>query len=99
MTATSGSTPEFSWTPGCGITRLTVQHVSATVEPDPWMWTISVPERTPVGPKIVYGQAPRGATVAVGPKPLVHGEVYRVTAEVVVGGDVVSASGWTQFSG
>jgi hypothetical protein len=88
----------ISWIPNCGITHLTVRHESATVEPDPWMWSFTVPENAPVGPALVYGKAPQHATVFVEPKPLTPGEVYSVTVSYVVGGDVVAATGTTSFT-
>ena len=98
VTVAGSATPEISWLPHCGITDLTVRHESATVEPDPWVWSFSAPERAPVGPKIIYGKAPERATVYVAPKALTPGEIYRVTVEYRVGGDVVSASGTTSFT-
>ncbi|NUO63491.1 MAG: hypothetical protein HOQ11_05350 [Gemmatimonadaceae bacterium] len=92
------TTPEFSWIPACGITNLTVRHESATLEPDPWMWSFSVPESAPVGPALAYGKAPGHATVYLAPKSLIAGEVYRVTVTYVVGGDVVSATGTKTFT-
>lgn len=87
--------PEIAWTPACGITNLAVRRAGAPSTEAP-LWAFSVPENERVGPKIVYGTAPRGANVW-GPQPLVVGESYIVTVEYLLGGDAVSATGSAQF--
>ena len=89
--------PEISWTPGCGMTNVVVSRDAATSTEAP-LWAFSVPENIRFGPKIVYGTAPRGATVWAGPQSLIVGGRYRVTVEYVVGGDAVAASGTTTFT-
>jgi hypothetical protein len=51
-----------------------------------------------MGPRVIYGLTPRGATADHAAQPLVHGVTYRVTVQYVVGGDAVAASGTEVFS-
>lgn len=99
ITVQTKSTPVFSWSPACGISDFWVVTVpsspGATEEP---MWTFSVPEHTPVGPAIRYGETPVGMTFWTPPRALVRGTAYRVRVMKTVGGDVVVAGGEKEFS-
>jgi|GEM_PF-1723259 len=91
--------PMFSWSPACGISSLSV----VTVPPAPGvseesMWAFSVPEQRPIGPGVLYGAVPAGATVWTQPRPLVVGASYRVRVMQTTGGDVVDGSGETVFT-
>jgi hypothetical protein len=89
----------FVWSPHCGITSLTVTALPATSEgAERPVWGFQVPEQTPLGPGVPYGEAPDRAHVWAGPEPLVIGARYRVAVAYVVGGDVVTASGQLTFT-
>ncbi len=88
----------FDWSPRCGISTLTVTTVPATPgEAEQLVWAFNVPEQSPVGPAVAYGEAPSRANVWAGPEPLVIGKRYRVTVRYIVGGDGVAASGELTF--
>ena len=94
----AGSMPmQFSWLPACGISGLTVTTVEASPidERVVWGWTVS--EQFPVGPRIIYGFSPDGATVWAEPEQLEIGPQYRVEVRYTIGGDVVVASGSRTF--
>ena len=88
----------FEWSPRCGISSLTVTALPATPEgAERIVWAFQVPERTPLGPPVTYGEAPSRATVWTEPEPLVNGVRYRVAVAYLVGGDVATASGELTF--
>jgi hypothetical protein len=89
----------FDWSPRCGISSLTVTALPATPEgAERIVWAFEVPERTPLGPTVTYGEAPSRANVWAGPELLVNGVRYRVAVAYLVGGDVVTASGELTFT-
>src|SRR5689334_13388045 len=62
-----GATPTFSWSPKCGISELLVFKEPAPFTAGEYeflVWRFTVPELTPIGPGVRYGNAPRGATVS-----------------------------------
>ena len=88
----------FTWSPRCGISDLSVAAVPSTPGgADELVWGFRVPERSPLGPLVRYGDSPDRATVWSGPQPLVYGRRYRVSVAYIVGGDVSIASGTTTF--
>lgn len=99
MQVSYAPTLRFSWSPACGMSSLSVTEVR-----DPLssfmnvVWAFNVPENAPVGPGILYGSAPRNATVWAGPQALEVGTQYEVTVLYTVGGDVVSARGSAVFT-
>lgn len=94
-----GANPVFSWSPGCGISSLSVVTVPSTSGvSEEAVWGFTVPERTPIGPTIRYGIAPAGATVSTQPRALVAGATYRVLVMQTVGGDGVVGSGEGLFT-
>jgi hypothetical protein len=86
----------FSWNPACGISELVVSTESALPEVAS-VWGFSVSEQNPVGPDVVFGVKPRGATEWTSPDPLEVGRVYRVTVRYTVGRDAVVAQGQRAF--
>jgi hypothetical protein len=89
----------FVWSPHCGISSLTVTALPAIPEgAERPVWGFHVPEQTPLGPGVTYGEAPTRAQVWVGPEPLAVGGRYRVAVAYLVGGDVVTASGQLTFT-
>lgn len=90
--------PTFTWSPRCGITDLSVTVLSPVPEETgEVVWAFSVPELSPLGPWVRYGDAPDRATVRSGPQPLVRGRTYQVWVSYIVGGDVSVASATTTF--
>lgn len=95
----TGAGPIFSWSPACGISSLSVVTVpSAQGVSEEFMWAFSVPEQGPIGPGVLYGAVPAGATVWTQPRVLVVGVTYRVRVMYTTGGDVVDGSGETVFT-
>jgi len=62
------------------------------------VWSFTVSEQSPVGPGVVYGKSPRGATVWAGPESLAVSKMYHVAVTYTVGGDVAVASGGATFT-
>jgi hypothetical protein len=87
----------FHWLPACGISALTVSTVEASSVDQRAVWGWTVSEQYPVGPDIVYGFSPDGATVWAEPEQLEVGREYRVNIVYTVGGDVMVASGTRTF--
>ena len=90
--------PRVSWSPACGISELTVSTVPGPGAAPVLVWSINAPEQSPIGPGIVYGQTPRGATALRDATPLVHGVTYRVSVGFTVGGDALAGSGQNTFT-
>src|SRR5437868_13578658 len=88
----------FEWTSECGVSSLQVMTVPGPGASPVLVWSLSAAETAPMGPRVIYGVTPRGATADHAAQPLVHGVTYRVTVQYVVGGDVVSGSGSEVFS-
>lgn len=95
----SGAQPTFDWSPRCGISALTITGVATTPGgPEEPVWGFQVPEQSPLGPTVAYGDAPSRADVWAGPEVLAIGARYRVVIRYTVGGDVVTASGEATFT-
>jgi len=100
LSVVSGTQPSFAWSPGCGITMLTVE----ALRDDPALagrvvWTFTMPQQTPAGPRIVYGRPPSGAVHSTQSEPLVVGQRYRVRVMYVPDGrDAALASGEVSFT-
>jgi hypothetical protein len=94
-----GANPVFSWSPRCGVSTLSVSTVpSAPGAVEETMWGFSVPEQTPLGPRIPYGIAPSRATIWIQPRALQTGSKYRVSVWYTVGGDVLTGGGERVFT-
>jgi hypothetical protein len=89
--------PVFGWSPGCGISRLSVETVPAAGGAGILVWQFTAPENAQVGPAILYGKTPRGAMETRTALQLSTGVTYRVTVVSTVGGDGVSGSGTITF--
>lgn len=92
VTVGTGTTPTISWTPRCLVTRISVyQPLSAANE----RWRVL--STAGIAPDVRYGTTPRGATLVVGPDPLVAGTEAAV--ELLVqddfSGQVVGGTGFT----
>jgi hypothetical protein len=87
----------FAWTPACGVSTLLVTTESALPEGSV-AWGISVSEQEPIGPDVVYGVKPRGATEWKAAVELEPGREYRVIVRHTVGGDVIVAQGQRDFT-
>lgn len=92
------SVVRFGWSPPCGISTFTVSTVPAPGASAVQVWSLTAPEQAPMGPSIIYGVTPRGATAGRAAVPLVHGLTYRVSVNYVVGGDAIAASGQQVFT-
>ena len=90
-------TPQFDWSPRCGITNLTVIVLPVGIGDPAVMWDISAPENSQIAPPVTYGHVPRGATGGFGPEPLQAGSTYRVSILSIVGGDVIDAQAEKTF--
>ena len=95
----TGTIPLFSWAPACGMSQLSVVNPAPTVGgSEETMWSFSVSENAPVGPRIRYGDAPVGAKVWVAPRQLVPGTRYHIHVFHTVGGDGLLGSGEADFT-
>jgi hypothetical protein len=88
INVSAGLNPRIDWTPQCGITHLVVTAVGSEGLPGVLAWSFSAPERAPVRPSIPYGELPSGAILEGPTRPLVSGTTYRVSLEMIVGGDI-----------
>ncbi len=73
VTVSSGTTPEFSWTPECSIVALIVEEEGAD------QWAIFANGDPGFGPSVLYGTKPAGSNQTIPPKPLQPGVLYTVT--------------------
>ena len=89
--------PLFGWSPACGISRLNVETVPAAGGAGILVWQFTAPEKAQIGPAIVYGRTPRGATETHAALQLSTGVTYRLTVWSTVGGDGVVGSGTITF--
>ena len=83
--------PQFDWSPRCGITNLTVIVLPNGIGDPAVIWDVSAPEHAEMGPPVIYGRVPTGATAGIGAQPLQAGSTYRVSILSTVGGDAISA--------
>jgi hypothetical protein len=77
IVVSGGTTPVFSWSPGCGVNRLLVERVDpapGTTGPE---WSANSTFGL-FGPPITYGTLPDGAYQDVSPRSLTAGTTYRV---------------------
>lgn len=95
VTATSGTSPTFSWTPACQLEGLTV----ALPGPGAIVWSVASPNQTnSIAPSVRYGRTPAGATLVTGATALSAGSSYGVTLFVFDdghGGSVQAAGSLT----
>jgi hypothetical protein len=97
VSVSAGITPRIDWSPQCGITHLVVVSVGSDGQPEFLVWSFSASELAPVGPSVRYGVLPDGAILEGPTRPLVSGATYRVTLEMIVGGDVIAGHGTATF--
>ena len=74
----AGTTPEFSWTPQCGVSQLVVDELDPTPA-DNNKWDVGRSRSALLFPPIHYGAPPNGSTIFVPASPLEAGHTYRVT--------------------
>ena len=89
--------PLFGWSPACGISLLSVETVPPAGGAAVLVWQLTAPEAAQIGPAIVYGRVPRGATEVHAAQQLHSGVAYRITVMSTVGGDAVVGSGTITF--
>jgi hypothetical protein len=71
-------TPDFNWSPTCGLAQLVVQEVEApAVRAVRWRILGDA-----LMPPIHYGVVPSGGTAVDAAQPLIAGHTYRVTAHL-----------------
>jgi len=97
IASTGSDVPLFGWSPACGISMLTVETVPGAGGAGILVWQFTAPENAQVGPAIVYGRTPRGATETRPALQLSTGVTYRLTVESTVGGDGVVGRGTVTF--
>lgn len=82
-----GTTPEFSWTPVCGVASLSVDEVEPPPPPGARrrFWEVSASQPA-LHPPVRYGTPPNGSSdeIVVPPAPLEAGHTYRVTVYVQI---------------
>jgi hypothetical protein len=92
----SGS-PQFDWSPRCGVTNLTVIILPNGIGDPAVMWDVSAPENAKMGPPVIYGRVPAGASAGIAAQPLQSGSTYRVSILSTTGGDVIDAQAEKTF--
>jgi hypothetical protein len=73
LTATSGTTPRFDWSPGCLAYRLTVLGPGGAV-----VWQVQGDAGNTMGSGIRYGVVPAGATESQAAAAIVSGQPHQV---------------------
>lgn len=81
LTVSTGTTPRFSWVPGCSISQLSIARDDGTAQ----MWNIQAPTNRIV-PSVDYGMAPVNATQTMAPAALQTGVAYVVLLRVILPG-------------
>ena len=76
VTASSGTTPEFTWTPACPVAQLDVDDMT---QGGVNVWRISGQGTNAIAPGLRYGETPTGVVQLRAPDPLVAGREYRLT--------------------
>jgi hypothetical protein len=78
-----GTTPEFSWTPECGVESLSVDEVEPAPGARRRFWDVSA-SQSALHPPVRYGTPPNGSSdiITVPPVPLEVGRTYRVTVYI-----------------
>jgi hypothetical protein len=89
--------PQFDWSPRCGITNLTVIILPNGIGDPAVMWNVSAPENAEIGPPVIYGRVPSGASAGSAAQPLQSGSTYRVSILSTTGGDVIDAQAEKTF--
>lgn len=90
LTISTGTTPTFSWAPGCSISQLRVARDDGTAQ----MWNIQATENRIV-PAVDYGAVPASVTQTIAPAALQTGATYVVLLRAVLPG-TTSATTLTQ---
>jgi hypothetical protein len=74
ITVSAGLAPEFSWSPVCAISGITVEDAAARAT-----WIIENPDnQNTIGPPVVYGHSPPGTIRLAGVDPLFTGFPFTV---------------------
>jgi hypothetical protein len=97
VSVSGGITPRVDWTPQCGITHLVVVSLGSDGQTGILMWSFSAPEVVPVGPSVHYGVLPTGAILEGPTRPLISGNLYRLTLEMISGTGVITGQGAVTF--
>src|SRR5688572_23131829 len=76
VTVVAGAPPQFTWTTPCAVARLAV-FAPPNLDLPQIAWDVRSDTPQILSP-VVYGERPRGATVAIAPAVLRSGETYQV---------------------
>jgi hypothetical protein len=80
---TPGTTPTFSWMPGCRLSFLVVELDESGGD----LWSILTRGENALAPPVTYGDPPAGAETLTPPVPLISGTAYRVAVARWTGPD------------
>lgn len=73
LAVSSGTSPEFTWSPTCAVSGITVEDAASRPT-----WIVRNPDsRNTIGAPVVYGQSPPGTIRLAGVDPLRAGFPYR----------------------
>jgi hypothetical protein len=97
VAASQGTAPEISWSPTCGINRLSISDVNAPVGTISTTWAISSVSGSFL-PPVQYGILPTGATADAPLVALRAGRTYAVTLYRAGGEAIALASGTATFA-
>jgi hypothetical protein len=98
VSVTSGTTPTISWSPACGVNRLSVDLVDAPAGTVSTVWGLVTSSSDEFGPSVRYGVVPNGATADPASAPLQAGKSYRVQVLRAGGEAIILAQGTTTFT-
>ncbi len=90
LAASSAQVPQFTWSPPCGVARLTVTAPPAGGAPVVY-WSITS-LTSAIGSGVRYASLPAGAILTEGPRALVPGQTLGVTVHDQSGVQIGSAS-------
>jgi len=91
-------TPEFTWEPACGVSRVSVRRFSTRPEGGDVVWAVDVNNPGVIAPGVRYGRTPPGAQVRQPAVMLTPGASYTVYVRYIVGGDVLAGGGGAEFT-
>lgn len=92
-TVSAGTTPTFTWSPACKITRLLVLKEDGGAE----AWLVEAGENA-IASGVKYGVVPAGATQGAPPTALVAGQVYDLVLLRTTAAGSLEVAGGTAFT-
>jgi hypothetical protein len=92
-----GITPRIDWSPACGMNHVMVRTTRADGFAGAVFWSLSAPGSL-LGPGVIYGEEPPGASLEGPTRALQPGTSYTVFLEMIEDGTVITGQGTTSFT-